>query len=317
MRLAVTGASGFVGRALAASLERHGHEVLRVDRSGAPTGARVRLELPLSSEALDALARALEGCDAVLHLAARAHVVRDPSPAPLEAFRRVNVAGARDVARAARLAGARRFVLVSTAGVLGDTSEPGRPLGPDAPTRPHTDYARSKLEGELAVQGELAASAVELVVLRPPLVTGPEPKGNLATLARALARGVPLPFARMHNRRTLVALDNLVALLEAAATHPRAAGQTLLATDAEPLSTEEVARAIAHGLGVTPRLFHVPRALLEGLGRVTGRERTVQQLWGDLELDGAATYALFERAPVVPAREGLVALGRSLRALTR
>lgn len=315
-RLVVTGASGFVGRALAAWLEHRGHEVLRADRSGARAPGQLCLELPVSAEALPALERALEGVDAVLHLAARAHMVRDPSPEPLAAFRSVNVVGARDVARAALRAGARRFVLVSTAGVLGDSSERGAPLDERSPTRPHTDYARSKLEGEHAVRAELEASAVELVIVRPPLVTGPDPKGNLATLARAIARGVPLPFARVHNRRTLVARDNLVALLEAAAVHPLAAGRTLLATDAEPLSTEEVVRAIALGLEVTPRLFHVPSPLLEALARLSGRERTVRQLYGDLELDGSATYALFGLTPRVTAREGLVSLGRSLRALS-
>ncbi|MBB4863678.1 nucleoside-diphosphate-sugar epimerase [Pseudomonas nitritireducens] len=228
---------------------------------------------------------ALRGVDVIIHAAARVHVMEEQSADPLAAFRAVNVEATRQLARQAIEAGVKRLVFVSSIKVNGEETAPGRPFTADAPAAPQDPYGQSKREAEEALFELAARSDLEVVVVRPPLVYGPGVKANFASLMGALQRRLPLPFASIDNRRSLVARDNLVDLLLLCARHPQAAGQIFLAGDGEDLSTAQLCRRLSLALGVRPRLLPVPPAALRLLGRLSGRSAQVQRLLGSLQVD--------------------------------
>lgn len=312
MRVLVTGASGFVGGAVARRLVRDGHEVVAAIRTAEAAAAIAGTPVPVGAigPATDWSA-ALAGAEAVVHCAARVHVLRETAADPDAAFHAVNAEGTARLADAARRAGVRRFVLVSTAKVLGEASPRGRPLADHDPPAPGDAYARSKLAAEQA----LAATGIaEPVVLRPPLVYGPGVKGNLAALARAVARGLPLPFGALRNRRSLVGLANLALAIRLAVEHPDAGGGTFLAADWSP-STADLVRALARALGVRPRLVPVPVSLLVLAGRLAGRGAAMDRLTGSLELaaDGLRDRLGWRPEPAPDAE--LARLARALAAV--
>ncbi len=259
-RLVVTGASGFVGRALSARLPSQ--EALSL----AGEGWR------------EALAAAdLRGAT-VIHLGARVH---EPAGRE-EAFRRDNAEKTAALAAKAAADGARRLVLASTVKVYGEESPPGRPFAvADAP-RPEDAYARSKVEAEHAVAG----ASVPWAVVRIPLVWGPGVGGNFRALLGLAASGMPLPFAAIDNRRSLVHADDLAEALALAATHPGAVGRVWNAAPAEPVSTPGLVTAMRAALAVPRRLFALPPALLEAAARAIGRGDQARRLTRSLEADG-------------------------------
>ena len=278
--IAVTGADGFVGTHLCAALEGRGHRVIRIVRREG-TGGNRRLVSELTNEG--AVAGALQGADAVVHLAARAHVLRDDSPDAGAAFRRVNVDGTRALCLAARSSGVPRIVFVSSIGVNGSRTD-GRPfVETDAPA-PVELYARSKWEAEEMLRGQTAETGVETVVLRPALVYGPGVKGNFLRLLRLASSGLPLPLGSIRNRRNLVGVQNLCDLLILCTDNPRAAGQMYLAADPDVHSTADLIRALCRGLNRPCRLLPVPEAVVRGIARVTGFEDQFNKLCGSLEV---------------------------------
>jgi nucleoside-diphosphate-sugar epimerase len=283
----ITGASGFVARGLVPRLARERGIMLRLASRGAPADALLRQARDAGADVeavplgdLHGATRwetMLEGIDAVVHLAARVHQVTDRARDPLMAFRRVNAEATESLARAACDAGVRRFILLSTVKVHGES---GAFTERDAP-RPADAYARSKLEAEQALRAAATGSALECIVIRPPLVHGPGAKANLASLARAIARGVPLPLGGIEdNRRSLVGVDNLADLVARCLVHPAAheGGGTYLVSDGEDVSTTDLARRLGAAMGRRARLLPVPRAALRALGRVTGRTGAIDRL---------------------------------------
>jgi nucleoside-diphosphate-sugar epimerase len=248
---------------------------------------------------------ALAGVTAVVHAAARVHVMRDESPEPLAEFRRANVEGTLALARQAAAAGATRFVFVSSIKVNGESTPPDKPFSAADAPRPQDPYGISKWEAEQEL-GELARkTSLELVIVRPPLVYGAGVKANFFALLKWLHREVPLPFGAIHNRRSLVALDNLVDLLAVCAEHPAARGRTLLVSDGEDLSTTELLRRLAAALGVRARLVPVPEQVLIAAARVVGAGSIAQRLCGSLCVDSAPTRQLLGWTPPVSVDEGL------------
>ena len=302
MRLAVTGAGGFVGLVLCRTAEAEGHDVVRVVRRSilASPGLAIVGDLDGHTD----WRTVLDGADVVVHLAARVHVLRESAQDPLAAFRAVNVEGTRRLAEAAATSGVRRLILVSTIKVLGESTA-ARPFGPDDPPAPSGPYARSKLEAELAAREVSQRDGLEVVVVRPPLVHGPGVGGNLRRLMGLIRRGVPLPFAGVRNRRSLVGVENLAALLLQAAIAPQAAGQTLLVADQPALSTPALVRLIAESMGRSPRLWSLSTGALTGMGRLTGRTTEVERLVGSLEIDDRQTRTLLEWAPPNTLEDGI------------
>lgn len=286
----VTGATGYLGRALVERLARDGYAVraaVRRDFGRWPEGVDPVLvgDLSASTDWSEAAA----GADCVVHCAARAHVLKETATDPLTEFRRVNTEGAVALGRQAAEAGVRRLVFISSIGVNGAETR-GRPFAAADEPAPHSAYAVSKLEAEQGLAVVAAETGLEVVVIRPPLVTGPDPKGNLATLRSAIRRGLPLPFGLVAgNRRDLVSLDVLCDLIKTCIRHPAAAGRTFLVSDGAPVSTRRLLEDIGAMDGRKPRLLPVPPGLLSMLLGALGKTSLRSQLLGDLEVDIAAT----------------------------
>ncbi len=305
----VTGATGFVGGALVRRLAADSacEEVVAAVRrkvEALPDGVRqvqVGDLLPTTDWGL-----ALQDVDAVVHCAARVHVMQDDATDPLLAYCEVNVNGTLNLASQAAQAGVRRFVFVSSIKVNGEFTEVGEPFTADDLPAPEDPYGVSKHEAERLLRQIAAETGMEVVIIRPPLVYGPGVKANFESMMRWLARGVPLPLAAVtQSRRSLVAVDNLVDLIVTCLNHPAAANQTFLVSDGEDLSTADLLRRMGVALGQPARLFYVPTALLKLGATVVSRPGIYQRLCGSLQLDIAKTRQLLDWTPPVSVDEGL------------
>ncbi|WP_411036286.1 UDP-glucose 4-epimerase family protein [Shinella sp. BYT-45] len=297
--LIVTGASGFIGSHLAEALARTGRPFTLSSRS---PGASVR---PHRFIPADRLADARMEADCIIHLAGRAHVLRETSLDPAAQFRSANTAYTLSVARAFADRGTRRFIFLSSIGVLGNETAPGRPFTQESPPAPHNDYALSKLEAEEGLRAIAAETGMDVVIIRPPLVYGAGAKGNFASMVGWLRKGVPLPLGSVHNRRSLVGIDNLVDLILTAIDHAAAANRTFLVSDGEDLSTTDLLRRTAAAMGRPARLLPVPTPLLRRTARLLGRATLAQRLLGSLELDIAFTRETLDWQPPISVDEGL------------
>lgn len=284
----VTGANGFVGQAVSQALLQRGDSVVGVVRRPQTTveGVREWLFDANDFEGIDQRWPVATRCDAVIHLAARVHMKHETTADPLAAYRATNVTGALRVAAAARRAGARRFVFVSSIKAVGESSA-GRPITEADEPAPTDPYGISKLEAERALIDYGRESGLEVVIVRPPLVYGPGVRANFLQLMSAIANGVPLPLGSIAARRSLLFVDNLADALVHCTTDPRAVGETFHVTDGRDLSVSELARALATQLHAPARLIPVPVGLLSLAGRLTGRSAQVDRLIGELRLDSS------------------------------
>ena len=298
MRVLVTGANGFVGRRLVPLLAVRGHWVRAALRNAGPavSGAAETVAVGGIGPETD-WRRALDGIDAVAHLAARVHVMMDKAADPLAAFRHVNTGGTRRLAELAATAGVKRLVYLSSVKALVDESQP-QPLDAATPADPHSPYGLSKLEAERALTGIAARTGLEVAVIRPPLVYGPGVAGNFLSLLKLVASGLPLPLGCLDNRRSLIFVGNLADAVATCLTHPQAAGGRFLIHDGAPLSTTELIRAIGAALGRPARLIPVPPAFLTSCARLAGRHAVLDRLAGSLTVDDRAIRdSLDWRAP--------------------
>jgi nucleoside-diphosphate-sugar epimerase len=308
MKILVTGGTGFVGRTAVPTLQAAGHAVrlaLRESSAAAPVESVLVGDLGPGTD----WGRALEGIDAVVHLAARVHVMRDHAGSA-EEFKRTNADGTLRLARAAADAGARRFVFVSTIKVNGELTTT-RPFRADDEPHPCDDYGQSKLAAELGLR---EIPGIEPVIIRPPLVHGPGAKGNLARFCRLAQAGLPVPFGAIDNRRDLVGVANLANLIERCVWHTAAKGEVFLAADGEPLSTPELFRTIAEALGRPARMIHMPVALMRAVARPLGFGAEFDRLTQSLEIDAAKTRELLDWRPPDTARDGIITMARAFAA---
>ena len=249
---------------------------------------------------------ALEGVTEVVHLAARVHVMNEHSADPLSEFRRDNVAGTERLAREAARAGVSRFIFLSSIKVNGEATHAGRPFTASDTRATEDPYGLSKHEAEQVLRRVATETGMEVVVIRPPLVHGPGVKANFAAMMRWLAHGIPLPLAGVDaNRRSLVALDNLVDLIAACLTHPSAGNGTFLVSDDEDLSTAELLRRVGKALGRPARLFWIPPVLFRWAAWCAGREGVYRRLCGTLQVDIQHTKDVLGWTPPVSVDEGL------------
>jgi UDP-glucose 4-epimerase len=292
-RIAITGANGFVGRAVSRALLGRGIAASGLVRRGARCEPGVDTHYVDGLEALGP--EAFVGCDAVLHLAARVHVMGDAAAqkqsasraqAVLDAYRVVNVEGALAAAEAARRAGVARFVLMSSIKALGE-HDPGRPFTEDDERRPPDAYGVSKAEAEVRLLEFGSRTGMEVVVMRPPLVYGPGVRANFLAMMNAIARGVPLPLGAIDARRSLVSVDNLASAAIECALHPAARGRVFHVSDGEDPGVAELARRLGEHLGRPARLVPVPAALLRGVARFAGKTAQIDRLTGSLRVDSS------------------------------
>lgn len=311
MQVLVTGATGFVGAALIDRLRGSGYFQIRaaLRRNGNPMAPGVETVCVGDIGADTLWGPVLTDVHTVVHLAARVHVMTADASDPLAEFRRTNVAGTLNLARQAAAGGVRRFIFLSSIKVNGESTPPGRRFTAADVPAPVDPYGISKLEAEVGLR-RLAGTKMEIVIIRPPLVYGPHVKGNFLRLLSWIERGMPLPFANVDNRRSLVSVHNLAALIEQCITHPAAGGQTFLISDGADISTGDLVRRLAVVMGKRPRLFPVPLSLTRSALRRFGKEDLCQRVFGSLQVNGQTTNDFLGWTPPVTMAAGLEEVGR-------
>lgn len=303
----VTGATGFVGSALVRRLA----EKMPVRAAARSREALDRLHLsggcfPGDLSSAQDWGPAMDGVDCLIHCAARVHVMAEDALDPLAEFRRVNVDGTMQLARQAAASGIRRFIFISSIKVNGEHTLKNQAFFADQLPAPLDPYGVSKREAEDGLRALAKETGMEVVIIRPPLVYGPGVKANFRAMMKALWRGLPLPLGSVvENRRSLVALDNLVDLIVTCIDHPAAANQTFLVSDGEDLSTAGLLQRMGDALGRPARLIPVPPMLLMVGAKIIGRSGVAQRLCGSLQVDISKTRELLDWSPPVSVGEAL------------
>jgi len=306
MNLLVTGANGFIGRALCKKMLADGWQV-RV----AVRGATQMTALPSRVEGMQVgdigpdtdWSKALNGVDAVVHLAARVHVMDDSASDSLVAFRWVNVKGTERLAQQAVAANVRRFFFMSSVKANGE--ERAQPYTERDMPMPLDPYGISKWEAEQKLHKVAKETGIELVVLRPPLVYGPRVKANFLRLLKVVDRGIPLPLASVNNKRSLIYLENLVDVIITCIKHPIATGQTYLVSDGEDVSTPELIRLISKAMNRKSRLFPFPPSMLKSIGKIIYRSAEIDRLAGSLFVDSRKIRTMLGWKPPYTPEEGI------------
>jgi nucleoside-diphosphate-sugar epimerase len=306
-RILVTGAAGFIGRALCVGLVARGHAVLGLSRRPAEPIPDAELRPIGNIGPTTDWSGHLDRIEIIVHLANRAH------RSGRDAADHGESEAARVLAHSAAKAGVRRLIQMSTVRAMGDATLPGAPFRVTDPPRPCDPYGRGKLAIERALLAAAQESGMEIVILRPPLVYGPGVKANFRALLRLVASGLPLPLAGIDNRRSLIFIDNLVDLVGRVCLHPGAAGRVLLARDAADLSTPQLIRLLAAGLDKPARLFGVPPPALAMLRRLPKLGPLLSRLTLSLQIDDAETRPALDWRPPVSPETGLAATAAAFR----
>lgn len=308
VKVLVTGANGFVGHALCAALASSGIFVpVPAVRQNEQSVAGIRAVPVGNIHSATDWSGALSGCQAVVHLAARVHVMGERHTDPLSAFRAVNTHGTLALVQQAIQAGIKRFVYISTIKVSGEGRDAAEPYREDDNPAPSDAYATSKWEAEQGLYRLALDSGMEWVVIRPPLIYGPGVKGNFATMISWLQRGIPLPLASVSsNKRSLISVDNLVDLIALCLVHPGAVDRLFLAADGQDVSTADLIRYLAEAMGMKARLFPFPISCLQYLGRCTGAGAAVDRLCQSLTVDISRTRSVLDWKPPLTLQQGLV-----------
>ena len=301
----VTGAQGFVGLPLSEALVKLGYQVRGAVRGNFHNkeGQETISVGDINGDTV--WTEALVDVAVVIHLAARVHVMNETATDALSAYRKVNVEGTVNLAKQAVHAGVKRFIFISSIKVNGEGTVLGHPYCEEQAPAPVDAYGLSKYEAELALQQLAKDTGLEVVIIRPTLIYGPGVKANFKAMMRCLALGIPLPLGSIHNQRSLLALDNLIDLIQVCITHPAAANQIFLASDGVDLSTPELLTAMAVALGKTARLIKLPERLLMLGAKLLGKQAMAKRLCGSLQVDSSKARKLLGWQPPVSVQEAL------------
>ena len=293
-KVLITGANGFVGSALNSHIAFENlFHVLPTTRLG-----KAENTLSVDFSAGFNLERELCNIDAVIHCAARVHIMNDSSSSPLEAFREVNTYGTLNLAQQAADAGVKRFIFISSIKVNGESTGLDSPFKPDDDFTPTDPYGLSKYEAEVGLRKMAKETGMEVVIIRPPLVYGPGVKANFASMMKWVNKGVPLPLGGIReNKRSLVSLDNLVDLIITCVDHPKAANQTFLVSDDEDVSTSLLLTNMATALNAPNRLLPIPTTWLTIVAKLIAKPAIAQRLCGSLQADISKTKDLLNWTP--------------------
>lgn len=315
MRIHVTGATGFVGRHVLEEARRRGHEVVALVRQRSDDlGDVEQIEIGDISQVAD-WTSAVVGADAVVHLAARVHVMHDDAPDLEREYARVNTDPTVKLAEAAVQSGVRRFVFMSSIKVNGErtTSQPYSSSSTPAPADP---YGRSKHRAELALQELAEDSSLSVVALRPTVVYGPGVGGNIRRIAGAVRRGIPLPLGSVHNARTMLAVENLAVGTVNAAEIAFDGFRLAIVGDPAPVSTRRLVELLAAGMNEVPRLIPFPVGLLKIAGAAVGRRSDVSRLTEDLVVRPDWELLNVDAGQLTTTDEAMAALGRTFSTST-
>ncbi|ROP20118.1 UDP-glucose 4-epimerase family protein [Vibrio crassostreae] len=303
MKVLVTGSTGFVGsRVVELARERDWNVTSVVRKQIEPLTNS--LVIPSIDGSTD-WSGAFEGVDCIVHCAARVHQMNESEQDALTAYRETNTLGTLNLAKQAAEAGVKRFVLVSSIKVNGEFTEPGSPFLPNLDNIPRDPYGLSKYEAEVELAKLSKDTGLEVVIIRPPLVYGPGVKANFLSMMRLIEKGIPLPFGAIHNKRSLVYLDNLSSLILTCCDHPSAPGHTFLASDDHDVSTTQLMRTIALSMGKSPRLAPIPMSWIQLAAAVLNKKHIAQRVCGSLQVEIRTTKEILGWKPPVNFEQGI------------
>ena len=306
MRVLITGSTGFIGTSLVKQLT-NSYDTIALIRSK-------NNMLPENIQQIVAnnifTADLSENIDVIIHLAGRAHILNEQMTDPLSEFRKVNVEGTLQLAHQALDKKVKRFIFTSSIGVNGSVTLQ-QPFTEDALAQPHADYAVSKLEAEQELKKLFTGSGTELVIIRPPLVYAAHAPGNFARLLKLVASNLPLPFAGTNNKRSFVALENLVDFIQTCIEHPNAANQTFLVADQTPISTRELVQYLKQGMGKPARFIYIPQSLMKLGAACIGKSKLYEQLFESLEVDTTKAQKLLGWTAPLSTQQAMLQAGQN------
>jgi len=305
MKLLVTGYSGFVGKHLVDQLKKTEHELTLLGRKKPSENKQIQFynfSLGDSSPEL----QIASSIDVVIHCAARAHIMKDEVDDPIAEYRRVNVAGTLALAELAYKNGAKRFIYLSSVKALGESTEEGHKFSYNSPYNAEDPYGQSKAEAEAALIHYCETVGMEYVIIRPPLVYGKGVKANFASLYKLIGSGFPLPLAGIKsNRRSIVAIENLVDLILCCISHPNAKNQCFMVSDNVDLSTAELIKLMAQAQGKRGWGVYVPYWCFSLIGKLSGKQDVIARLTGSLQVDISHTQSTLSWSPVMSTEDAL------------
>ena len=308
-RILVTVASGFVGSRLLASQDALSQHIQfrAISRSPLEKSFSNVEQFPVSdiSEKTDWI-KALLGVDTIVHLAARVHVMDDTASNPLEEYRKANVISTLNLAKQAASSGVKRFIFLSSIKVNGEKTDIGKPFTEDSIADPVDPYGISKLEAEDGIREICNATGMEYVFIRPPLIYGPGVKANYQKLMSLVQKRLPLPLGGIVNKRSMLALDNLIDFILLAAKHPKAANQIFLLSDEKTLSTPQLIDLMASCMGhASNRLIYFPSQVLRLIAQCLGQSAAIERLTESLEISAHKAHRLLDWMPPLGAEEAI------------
>lgn len=303
----LTGATGFIGQQLINTLIDQNEFSLKIAiraKSKFPVDSKISVFKGMELSATTNWHEALEGCNVVIHTAARAHIMEDKAEDPLREFRKVNTEGTLNLARQAANSGVKRFIFISSIKVNGESTPANHAFSADDLPNPTDPYAISKYEAEQGLQLIATKTGMEVVIIRPPLVYGPGVKGNFLRMLSGLQKRVPLPLGAIRNKRSFVSVDNLNSLIITCIYHPRAANQVFLVSDDHDLSTTELLKQLGSTLNKPVYLLPIPQILLRLAAVALGKKAMFDRLCGSLQLNIDKTKEMLDWKPVQTVEEG-------------
>ena len=305
MKLLITGTTGFVGTALTEQVSSLYETITLVRAQNKVLSANIQQLVATNIFEADLP----DSIDVIIHLAGRAHILNEQTTDPLSEFRKVNVEGTLQLARQALEKKVKRFIFMSSIGVNGSVTSQ-QPFTEYTPPQPHADYAVSKLEAEEALKKLFADSDTELVIIRPPLVYAAHAPGNFARLLKLVATNLPLPFAGTRNKRSFVALENLVDFIQICIEHPNAANQTFLVADQTGISTRELVQHLKQGMVKKAHFIYIPQPLMKLGAACVGKSKLYEQLFESLEVDASKAQKLLGWTAPLSTQQAMLKAGQ-------